>query len=204
MLGADEAYANVLLPIAPFTETSGTFINTEGRAQNFNGVVAPLGKTRPAWKVLRVLGNLLNLQGFDYETSEQVYREILPNETDIKMHLNNKLQGFTVNEIKQSNIKIQRIGEVSIYQTDSIVRRALSLQLTDDAASPVAWMSSELLRAIGVCEGEKVILRQGEGEIQLQAARDDKLPSNCTRVASGHRLTAELGEMFGEILIKKA
>ncbi|MCX7182655.1 MAG: NADH-quinone oxidoreductase subunit NuoG [Nitrosospira sp.] len=197
-------YANVLLPIAPFTETSGTFINTEGRAQNFNGVVAPLGKTRPAWKVLRVLGNLLNLQGFDYETSEQVYREILPNETDIKMHLNNKLQGFTVNEIKQNNIKIQRIGEVSIYQTDSIVRRALSLQLTDDAASPVAWMSSELLRAIGVCEGEKVILRQGEGEIQLQAARDDKLPSNCTRVASGHRLTAELGEMFGEILIKKA
>jgi NADH dehydrogenase/NADH:ubiquinone oxidoreductase subunit G len=55
-----------MLPIAPFTETSGTFVNIEGRIQSFNGVVKPRGDARPAWKVLRVLGNVLNLEGFDY------------------------------------------------------------------------------------------------------------------------------------------
>ena len=64
-------YADVLLPISPFTETSGTFISTEGRVQSFNGVVAPLGETRPAWKVLRVLGNMLQIDGFGYETPER-------------------------------------------------------------------------------------------------------------------------------------
>ncbi|MEO7500890.1 MAG: NADH-quinone oxidoreductase subunit NuoG, partial [Casimicrobiaceae bacterium] len=66
------AYADVLLPVAPFTETSGTFVNCEGRAQSFHGVVRPLGETRPLWKVLRVLGTLLGKPGFDFDTSEEV------------------------------------------------------------------------------------------------------------------------------------
>jgi NADH-quinone oxidoreductase subunit G len=70
-------YADVMLPIAPFTETSGTFVNTEGRVQSFNGVVKARGDARPAWKVLRVLGNVLNLDGFDYESSEEIRDEVL-------------------------------------------------------------------------------------------------------------------------------
>jgi NADH-quinone oxidoreductase subunit G len=70
-------YADVLLPISPFSETAGTFVNCEGRAQSFNGSVKPLGDTRPAWKVLRVLGNLLGLSGFDYENSEAIRDEAL-------------------------------------------------------------------------------------------------------------------------------
>lgn len=65
-------YADVLLPVAPFTETSGSYVNAEGRLQSFAGVCRPLGETRPGWKVLRVLGNTLALAGFDYESSEQV------------------------------------------------------------------------------------------------------------------------------------
>src|SRR5574343_73576 len=65
-------FSDVLLPIAPFTETSGSFVNAEGRLQSFHAVVRPLGETRPGWKVLRVLGNLLGLQGFDFETSQDV------------------------------------------------------------------------------------------------------------------------------------
>ena len=61
-----------MLPVAPFTETSGTFVNAQGLAQSFKGTVAPFGQTRPAWKVLRVLGNVLHLAGFDDETSESV------------------------------------------------------------------------------------------------------------------------------------
>ncbi len=90
-------YADVLLPISPFTETAGTFVNCEGRAQSFNGTVKPLGETRPAWKVLRVLGNLLDLQGFNYETSEAIRNEVLgvPSNTrdvqaDLRPRLNNQ------------------------------------------------------------------------------------------------------------------
>jgi NADH-quinone oxidoreductase subunit G len=69
---ANMAFSDVLLPIAPFTETSGSFVNAEGRLQSFHAVVRPLGETRPAWKVLRVLANLLDVPGFDFETSQDV------------------------------------------------------------------------------------------------------------------------------------
>ena len=85
-------YAHVLLPVAPFTETSGTFVNTEGRVQSFNAVVKPLGETRPGWKVLRVLGNLMEVAGFDYDSAEQVRAEVLAG--DITAKLNNSLQSI--------------------------------------------------------------------------------------------------------------
>jgi NADH-quinone oxidoreductase subunit G len=200
-------YADVLLPIAPFTETSGTFINTEGRVQSFNGVVAPLGDTRPAWKVLRVLGSMLELDGFDYDTPEQVRAEILPASGDISARLNNNLKNFAVSDIGLINEPgsggIQRIGEVPIYQADLIVRRADSLQRTRDAAAPLAWMPGDLMGVLGINPGDNVRLKQGEGEVQLPVAQDDKLPSNCVRVACAHPLTAALGEMFGEIGVER-
>ena len=90
-------YADVLLPIAPFTETSGTFVNTEGRVQSFNGVVRPLGDARPAWKVLRVLGNVLNLDGFAYESSEAVRDEAIGKGTEFVAGLDNGLNGVAIN-----------------------------------------------------------------------------------------------------------
>ena len=196
-------YADVLLPIAPFTETSGTFINTEGRAQSFNGVVAPLGDARPAWKVLRVLGNMLELAGFDYETPEQVRAEILPVGGDIRARLDNNLGSFVVEDIGQVSNGIQRIGEVPIYQADPIVRRAESLQRTQDAIAPSAWMPGDLMKKLGIRTGDTIRLKQGDGEAELPAAQDDKLPANCVRVASAHPLTAALGEMFGEIVVER-
>src|SRR4029450_9766952 len=77
------SYADVLLPIAPFTETAGTFVSSEGRVQSFHGVVQPLGETRPGWKVLRVLGTLLNLPGFDADTADDVRASVLPADGDI-------------------------------------------------------------------------------------------------------------------------
>lgn len=196
-------YADVLLPIAPFTETSGTFISTEGRVQSFNGVVAPLGEARPAWKVLRVLGNLLQLDGFDYETPEQVRAEIFHAGSDISARLNNRLDNFIIGEIGQTDAKLQRIGEVPIYQADPIVRHAESLQHTHDAAAPMAWMPGALLDRFGVQAGDTVKIKQGDGEVLLPAARDDKLPANCVRVASAHPLTLALGAMFGDITVEK-
>ncbi|SEL47308.1 NADH-quinone oxidoreductase subunit NuoG [Nitrosovibrio tenuis] len=200
-------YADVLLPIAPFTETSGTFINTEGRVQIFNGVVAPLGETRPAWKVLRVLGNMLGLDGFDYDAPEQVRAEIFPDESEVSRLLDNNLRGFAVESTEApegtTSGEIQRIGEVPIYQADPIVRRAGSLQRTHDAAAPVAWMAGALMDRLGVRLGDSVRVKQGGGVVQLAAARDDKLPADCARVAAAHPLTAALGDMFGPIEIEK-
>ena len=88
-----------IVAVAPFTETSGTFINTEGRVQSFNGVVAPLAETRPAWKILRVLGNMLELDGFDYDTPEQVRADILLARSDVSARLDNNLRSFSLDDI---------------------------------------------------------------------------------------------------------
>jgi NADH-quinone oxidoreductase subunit G len=118
--------SNVLLPVSPFTETAGTFVNAEGRAQSFNGVVKPLGDTRPAWKVLRVLGTMLGLADFNYETIEEVRAKAIP--SDITSRLSNK-----TNAPLSAEAAAGTPCTASIYQLDGIVRRAPSLQLTADA-----------------------------------------------------------------------
>lgn len=196
-------YADVLLPIAPFTETSGTFVNTEGLVQSFNGVVAPLGETRPAWKVLRVMANLLNLDNFDYETSEQVRDAVFSEGTEVGKYLSNSLRSSVFNLETNREDAIQRIGEVPIYQTDPIVRRAQSLQATRDANSIAAWMPSELMERLGVSAGDQVSIKQGDESVQLQAACDEKLPANCIRIPCAHPRTFKLGALFGEISVEK-
>ena len=118
--------SDLLLPISPFTETAGTFVNTEGRAQSFHGVVRPLGETRPGWKVLRVLGTMLGLPGFAYETIEEVRAAALP--TDIASRLSNASTAYV--EVAPAAAPVT----ASIYQLDGLVRRAPSLQATADAA----------------------------------------------------------------------
>jgi NADH-quinone oxidoreductase subunit G len=196
-------YADILLPIAPFTETSGTYVNTEGRIQSFNGVVSPLGEARPAWKVLRVLANLLALEKFDYETPEQIRAEIFPDGLEINQYLNNALRNLDTEIQVTEGQGIQRIGEVPIYQTDPIVRRAESLQATHDAALPKAWMATSMLESLGVIAGDQVKVTQGDEFIRLEVAHDEKLPDNCVRIAGAHPKTVALGALFGEILVEK-
>ncbi|HUX64744.1 NADH-quinone oxidoreductase subunit NuoG [Sulfuricella sp.] len=191
-------YAHVLLPVAPFTETSGSFVNTEGRVQSFNAVVKPLGETRPGWKVLRVLGNLMDVKGFDYDSAEQVRAEVLNG--DITSKLNNSLQTF-VAKPAEAKSGLQRIGEVPAYHADAIVRRAAALQKTAAAAPQGAWMNAETLASVGVAEGADVSVSQGAGSIVLKALRDDRLPAGCVRVAAGHPATAMLGGMLDEIVL---
>jgi NADH-quinone oxidoreductase subunit G len=125
--------SDVLLPIAPWTETPGTFVNAEGRVQGFHAVVKPLGETRPAWKVLRVLGNMLGLPGFEYESAGEVLADAR-GAADLEQPL---VQGKL---LSNRTAKAAWLGDTDakpvsapIYQLDSIVRRAASLQLTADA-----------------------------------------------------------------------
>lgn len=126
--------SDVLLPIAPFTETSGTFVNAEGRVQSFHAVVKPLIETRPGWKVLRVLGNLLDLPGFDFDSSQAVLKDIANlTASDISHVCADILNNSTHSRIDLTPTSCLPVT-ASIYGLDSIVRRASSLQLTADAA----------------------------------------------------------------------
>ncbi len=124
------AFSDVLLPISPFTESAGTFINAEGRIQSFHGVVKPLGETRPAWKVLRVLGNMLSLPGFEFETAQDVATAALQGQTGMLAadQLSNK-----TNAAINLSTAIAEPAVASIYQLDSLTRRAPALQATADA-----------------------------------------------------------------------
>ena len=198
-------YADVLLPIAPWTETSGTFVNTEGRVQSFQAVVNPLGETRPAWKVLRVLGNLLGLAGFDQDSSADVLQEALGATPigSVQAFLNNEVSGIQfVPPVPSAGL--ERVAEVPIYQTDAVVRRAPALQKTLDAALPSAYMHNHLIAKLGLTENGRVSVRQTGRALTLQVLRDDSLPDNCVRVPSGHPLTAGLGPMFGAITAEQA
>ncbi len=195
-------YAHALLPVAPFTETSGTFVSTEGRVQSFRGMVQPLAETRPAWKVLRVLGNLLGVTGFDYDSSEAVLKEALSGGS-VTSRLNNRLAAAVIGKTEVPAEGIERIGEVPIYHADPIVRRSIPLQKTRDAADPVAVMHGDLFAQLNLRDGDQVKISQGGGSAILAAARDDKLPANCVRVAAARQMTADLGGMFGTITVER-
>jgi NADH-quinone oxidoreductase subunit G len=201
--GSARDHADVLLPIAPFSETSGSFVNCEGRVQSFNGVVRPFGDARPAWKVLRVLGNLLALAGFEQDSSEQVRDEIIPAGSEFIGGLDNRLAALPF-VLPSTVAGLQRVADVPIHFADPLARHAPALQQTRDAAVPTARMNGETLAALGLTDGVLVRVRQGAGEAVLAARVDETTPPACVRVAAAHASTAALGDMFGAITVERA
>ena len=199
--------ADVLLPITPFTETAGTFVNAEGRVQSFHGVVKPLGEARPAWKVLRVLANMLHVGGFDFETPEDVRAEALGDVATIASRLSNAASA-ALPATPAATPGLERIADVPIYCTDSLVRRAASLQLTADARAPRVGLSSATWSQLGLGDdataGALVRVSQGTANAVLPAYHDKTLAAHAVRVAAGHSSTAELGAMFGAITVERA
>jgi len=197
-------YADCLLPIAPFTETSGTFVNTEGRVQSCYAVVRPQDETRPAWKVLRVLANLLELAGFDYESSEQVRDELLGGKMDFVTGLDNTVQVGALDLSASGGNGLQRIADVPIHFADPLVRRAPSLQATRDAAVPVAQMNAATLARFGITDGAAVKVGAGGTAISIAARLDVSVPDGCVRIAAAHASTLALGPMFGNLTVEPA
>ncbi|NCT85391.1 MAG: NADH-quinone oxidoreductase subunit G [Comamonadaceae bacterium] len=193
-------YADVLLPIAPFTETSGSFVNAEGRLQSFVGVVRPLAETRPAWKVLRVLGNLLGLEGFNQDSSEQVREQALAG--DLAGRLNNTTAAQP--QLAAKGEGVERFANLPIYAADALVRHATSLQLTTDGREAgLVGLPSGLWQQLGLSEGDQVRIVQDGGAAQLPARLEAGLPEGLARVPSGLPETATLGAAFGTLSISK-
>lgn len=195
-------HADVLLPVAPFTETSGTYVNCEGLPQSFNGVVRSLGDSRPAWKVLRVLGNLLGLSGFEYETSEAVRDDVLAK--PVAERLSNATAAQTAAPVAAAG-GIERLADVPIYHADPIVRRAGSLQLTAASRAAVrAGLPADLFEQLGLAVGDAVRVTQGQGSVVLPAVLDRTLASGVIRVPAATEASAQLGPMFGTVSVEKA
>ena len=192
-----ESEADVLLPIAPFTETAGTFVNTEGRVQSFTGVVRPLGESRPAWKVLRVLGNLLGLSGFEYDTVEAVRADAIP--ADIDTRLGNRIEVAISPSAAAHSTGFERVTDVPIHFADALVRRAESLQQTADAKAPAARFNPADFATLGLAAGGQVRLGQGDAQLTIGAASDAGVPLRCVRLPAGHPMTIEAGPMAGTL-----
>ena len=199
-------YAAVLLPVSPFTETSGTFVNTEGRVQSFYAATKPLGDARPAWKVLRVLGNLLQVAGFEYNSSEDVRAEALRGQPEFVSGLDNGINGVALN-LTTSAGGLERVADVPIHFADPLVRRAPALQQAADSAAPSARMNAATLNKLGVAAGDKLKVKVGAGgtaTVTLAAELDAGLPDGTVRVAAAHADTLALGAMSAVLSMEKA
>ena len=197
------AYADVLLPIAPFTETAGTFVSSEGRVQSFHGVVPPLGETRPGWKVLRVLGTLLKLPGFDADTADEVRASVLPPGGDVAGSLSNTAHAAVAKPVAAAS-PVERVADIPIYSADALVRRAASLQRTVDARAPKARMHRSLFETLGLAAGAQVKVTQGQGEAVLTAMIDGAVPPGVVRIAAAHASTCGLAGLSGPVSVERA
>ena len=206
-------WADVMLPVGPFSETSGTFVNAEGRAQSFKGVAAAVGDSRPGWKVLRVMGNLLELPGFDEETSEEARDAVLT--TEAMAQLSNEFatdvasgNAATFDEskgaAKESGVRLQRIGDVPIYRSDMIVRRSQPLQETTASQPPVARLSSQTFEALGLAPDARVKCRAAEGEAEFVVQLDETVPAGAIRIVGAFAQSAPLGSRYGYITVEPA
>jgi len=221
--------ADCLLPIAPFSETSGSFVNAAGTLQTFNGVVRALGEARPAWKVLRVLANQLGLPGFDQDSPEQVRAQAMPAQGGLSVRVQaasgapatagaagaSSGAGGSDSQAPLATggatspaggaLLLERIADVPIHFADPIVRRAESLQATRDAASPVARLNATMLAQLGVQAGSPVRLSQaGSEEILLKAVLDEGVADGAIRIAAAHVTTAGLASLAGAIRVERA
>jgi len=199
---AASSWAKVMLPVAPFTETSGTFINAEGRVQSFKGVVASQGQSRPAWKVLRVMGNLLQFSGFEQESSEQVRDELVG--TSVAAKLNNKVNVIG-QEVRRGEAEtgLERVAEVSIYRTDAVVRRAESLQATEISKAPKARLNANTLASMQVAIGDKVRVKSANGSAEFVVEADNDLADGTIRLAQGFDETAVLGNSYARLTVER-
>lgn len=199
-------YAHVILPVTPFTETAGTFVNAMGEWQSFNGVATPLGEARPAWKVLRVLGNLFHCDGFDYQTARHVHDELKElvdqrNPEDIASALSfssvKKIVGKTA---------LSRVGEIPLYAGDALQRRAKALQATQSIIQGnlvVVRLHPQTASALQVKEADVVTVMQRNHRVRLPVSLDPSVPMNAAYIAGGILATNELGELYGPIEIQK-
>ena len=188
---------DVVLPMTPFTETSGTFINMEKTIQSFSAVTPPVGQSRPGWKILRVLANFLQLEGFSYDSSEEV-------KTDAIIEMDKKNE-FSLNDFKPSNIErgLEVLNVVRANDSDMIVRRATSLHQNKNKDQSCCLINPTTMLEEGLIEGQKIKISSSEAEILINVKADDNVCLNAVVIYGKQDETFILG-MHNKVKIKKA
>ncbi|MBK1694892.1 NADH-quinone oxidoreductase subunit G [Chromatium weissei] len=192
-----EKAADVLLPIAAFTETSGTYVNSGGTWQRFQGAVSPPNEARPGWKVLRVLGNLLDFKTFDYRDTAQIHDELAALCVDLP---NNNLRcDFEITMQPVENV-LMRVSSVPIHAVDSLVRRALPLQSVDTTRSNFGvYLHPDQAKTEKVSALDWVTLKQYDYECTAQVFIDHRIPLGCAYIPAGIDEAAMLGDQINAI-----
>lgn len=195
--------ADVILPISTFTETMSTFVNAEGRVQTIQPSVKPLADSRPAWKVLRVLGGLLGLEGFLLNMPEEVLGEALSENYCSKLDNRSHLSALS-NDHQLPLTSLERLTDVNIYAGDQIVRRSSALQLTRDAKrGNQVGLDKKLFSQLGLNEGDLVSVTQGNQTVNMPATLEANLALGAVRISAGTGISAKLGPMFGPVTVSK-
>jgi len=192
-------YADVLLPLAAFTETDGSFINAEGRSQSFAPAVAPPGEARPGWKILRVLGNRLGLGGFEQTNIDDVRAELTLDRTASGSYAVDR----AIPTPAPVTGALVRITEVPIYAVDALVRHAPSLQQTADNPRPAARLNATEIARHGLAAGMAVKVRSSNGDARLEVVLDARVPNGCVLIAAGYPATAGL-DAAGAVTLERA
>lgn len=190
-------YADILLPIASFGETSGTYVNVSGDWQSFKGAMKPDGEARPAWKVFRVLGNLFDLTGFEYNTSLEVLDDLhvakeLSSEPDFTW--------YSPPPLEHVKTGLMRIGEWPLYRVDGLCRRAKPLQASAANDKPVIRLHSKTAKKLKL--KEMATISQGKIEITLPLVCDDRIAEGAIYIANGWSETSDLGDAYAPIKVK--
>ena len=198
-------YCDVLLPMVPVSETSGTFVNTNGVWQTFHAVSQPMGEARPLWKILRALGSLLYLDGFHYETLEEVLQ-------DLKMHYNEKKlvsHQITSSFLKGKSSQMGRYGALvlispySLYKTDNIVRRATALQ--EMQAPTTVCLNATMAQKFDILEATEVCIRsEGELKITLPLEINNRVPDDAVWISRGGQETRQLDRPYHLVQVERA
>jgi len=189
-------YADVLLPVSTFAETSGTYVNVEGRWQSFTACVAPYEQSRPAWKVLRVLGNFLKLPGFDYVTSEEVRDELDGLTRTIQPDASSAIQPLT---LSTTTPELTRIGHFPLYAVDALVRRAPPLQETSDSLSAMIAVNQATASKLGLNGSNMAVVVQNNTRINIPLYIEEAVPDDCAFIPAGVTGTKELGLNYGSV-----
>jgi NADH-quinone oxidoreductase subunit G len=193
-------YADVLLPAATFVETAGSLVNAEGQWQSFNGAVAAPGEARPAWKVLRVLGNLFDLSGFEQNSAEEVREELKTACSDLVA----ASAAWHPEALSTLPAGLLRIADVPIYAVDAMVRRAAPLQATADADLWQIRVNSATAAKLGLTAAVEAKLAQNGVEVVLPLLLDERLPDSAVYLPAGLSATVGLGGGFAAVQLTSA
>jgi len=194
-------YADVILPVSSFAESSGTFVSIDGQWQGYAGAVSPMGESRPAWKVLRVLANVAELDGFDYISSQDVSDEVRRG-VDVKVKVDSST--YCPSNLDANATGLQIISEVPMYQTDSVVRRSSALaQTVENQAALIAKVNEAEAEKRGLSTADSVLLCQGEQNVIMAFEVDNAIADGCIHMPTGVPEMAKFSAAFSSVLVQE-